>query len=167
MSRKVRAINKSDNDTKKILELHEQHFKPAQIYNHFGGKYTYWQIYNTISPRDAKAVPKIKADRTITEMPDVDPSDFLSIEKFIEHQLTVVITQLNDRKITLEKRTDLIKKITEINKKLKAQQLEIHLKDANAKVIISVMRRLKPELTDEQILIIFKEESEKIKKLNK
>lgn len=178
MTRKVRAISKSQNDTDKILEQHSNGLKPSQIYKHFSGKYTYWQIYNTISPRDAKSSKqideeenitdkKIKADKTVTEMPDVDLSDFISIEKFIEHQLTVVIAQLNDKKLTLEKRTFLIKSITEINKKLKAQLLENHLKNANARLIICIMRRLQPEISDEEIMKIFKEESEKMKKLNK
>ena len=178
MKRKPRAINKSDNDKKKILEMHQQGFKPGQIYRQFDGKYTYWQIYNTISPRDAKSTKqidaegkivnkKINADKTVTEMPDVDLSDFASIEKFIEHQLTVIISQLNDKKLTLEKRTSLIKQITEINKKLKQQQLENHLKNANARLVIRIMRRLQADITDEQIMIIFKEESEKMKKTYK
>lgn len=178
MGRKPRAINKSENDTDKILRLHSEGLKPAQIYQHFEGKYTYWQIYNTISPRDAKSTKqideqgkltdkKIKADKTVTEMPDVDLSDFTSIEKFIEHQLTVVIAQLNDKKLTLEKRTWLIKTITEVNKKLKQQLLEGHLKNPDARLIIRLMRRLKPEISDEEIMTIFKEESEKMKKLNK
>lgn len=176
--KKPRALNKSDNDKKKILELHELHYKPAQIYAHFNGKYTYWQIYNTISPREAKSTnqvdkdgkiikEKLKADKTITEMPDVDLSDFTSIDKFIEHQLTVILAQLNDKKVTLEKRTFLVKHITEINKKLKAQQLDMHLKNADAKLVIAIMRRLKSDLTDDEILKVFAEESEKLKKLNK
>lgn len=178
MKRKVRAINKSENDKKKILELHEQNFKPAQIYKHFEGKYSYWQIYNTISPRDAKSTKqvdeegklinkKIKADKTVTGMPDIDYSDFPSFERFIEHQITVVVSQLNEKNVTIEKRVRIIKELAKINKEIKMQLIEHHLKNPNARVVISLMRRLKPELTDEQILIIFKEESEKIKKLNK
>ncbi len=177
-NRKPRAIYKSSNDKIKILKKYEEGLKPAEIYNFFDGKYSYWQVYNTIKPRDAKSAKqidaekniikdKIKADKTVTEMPVVDPSDFVSIEKFIEHQLTVIITQLNDKKLTLEKRSKLIKEITETNKKLKQQLIENHLKNANARLIIRIMRRLQPEISDEEIMTIFKEESEILKKLNK
>jgi len=174
--RKPRALNKSDNDKKKILELHEAGNKPGEIHRYFNGKYSYWQIYNTINPRDKSSIivdkegnvksVKVNADKTVTEMPDVDLSDFTSIDKFIEHQLTVILAQLNEKKLTLEKRTFLIKHITEINKKLKAQTLEQYLKNGNARIIINIMRRLKPDISDEEIIIIFKEETEKVKKLN-
>lgn len=176
--RKARAINKSENDKKKILELHEQHLKPAQIYLHFEGKYSYWQIYNTISPRTAKSdtvikndgtvkEKKLKASSLVSEMPDVDLSDFQSIEKFTEHQLTVISSQLNDKTIRLDRRIFLVDKLVKINKNLKQQLLEGHLKNATARLVIRIMRRLKPELSDDEIMNIFKEESEILKKLNK
>jgi hypothetical protein len=175
MVRKVRAINKSDNDKKKILTLNEQGLKPSDIYAAFQGKYTYWQIYNTISPRDAKSgklvkedgsieSKKLKAERTVTEMPDVDYSDFPSFEKFLEHEITVVISQLNEKKVTIEKRTFILNKLADINKKLKAQLVESHLKNPDARIIISLMRRMKPDISDEEIIRIYKEESERIKK---
>lgn len=177
--RKARAINKSENDKKKILEMFEEkHFKPAQIYQYFEGKYSYWQIYNTISPRTAKSDTVIKKDGTvkekklkasslISEMPDVDLSDFQSIEKFTEHQLTVISSQLNDKNIRLDRRIFLVDKLVKINKNLKQQLLEGHLKNATARLVIRIMRRLKPELSDDEIMNIFKEESEILKKLNK
>lgn len=175
--RKVRALNLSENDKKKILDKYGEGLQPAQIEKFFEGKYTYFQIYNTINPRSASSTTvnqdgslkevKIKQDKTVTEMPVIDLADFTSIEKFIEHQLTVIITQLNEKKIPLEKRILLTRSITKINYELKKQLLENHLKNANAKLIIRIMRRLKPELADEEILTVFKEESEKMKKLNK
>lgn len=175
--RKPRALNLSENDKKKILDKHEEGLKPAEIEKFYEGKYTYFQIYNTINPRLASSTgvnpdgslnkAKIKQDKTVTEMPDIDLADFTSIEKFIEHQLTVIVGQLNSKNIRLEKRITLTRWITKINYELKKQLLENHLKNANAKLIVRIMRRLKPELADEEILTVFKEESEKMKKLNK
>jgi hypothetical protein len=178
MPRKPRAINKSAADKKKILEMSFQGLKPSAIQSFFQGKYSYWQIYNTINQRDAKSDKlvgengkikevRIKADKTVTEMPVIDYSDFVSVENFIEHEITVIVSQMNEKKITLEKRVFLLNKISDINKKMKAQQMEKHLKDANAKLIIRIMRRLNSELTDQEIITIYKEESEKLKKLSK
>jgi hypothetical protein len=176
MARKPRAINLSANDKKKILAKHEEGMKPSAIEKYYEGKYTYFQIYNTINPgrgtskvdKDGNIIKdKVKADKLVTGMPDVDVSDFVSIEKFIEHQITVIVTQLNDKNLIISRRVWLLKEITKVNIMLKKQLIENHLKNANARLVISIMRRLKPELTDEELLTIFKEESERNKKLNK
>jgi len=176
--RKPRAIHKSANDTKKILSLHNQGMKPMEIFRFCEGKYSYFQIYNTINPRDAKSSTtvdekgkikevKINADKTVTEMPPIDYSQFPSFEKFIEHEITVIVSQINEKKITLEKRVDLLRKLSIVNKQMKAQMIEQYLKNGNAKIIIAIMRRMQPDISDEEITRIFKEESEKLKKLNK
>lgn len=168
MGRKTRSINKSKNDTKKIMECHNNGMSAMEIVRHFEGKYTYWQVYNTISPRDVNKNSKgdielNDVNEMNTENPPIDLSDFSSVEKYLEHQLSILIAQLNQKRMSLNNRTFLLKQLTEINKKLKAQSLENYLKSGTAKLIIRIMRRLKPDLTDEEILKIYKEESEKLK----
>lgn len=176
--RKERAINKSENDKKKILELYDEGegLRPAQIQAHFNNKYSYWQIYNTINPRDTnkskKTVNKdgelveefLVEDNTVTEMPDVDLSQFGGVDGFLEHQLGEILAQINEKKLALKNRVWLLKQATFINQKLKAQQIEQHLKHPNAKLIIRIMRRLKPDITNEEITKIYKEEAEILKK---
>jgi hypothetical protein len=167
MAKKYRAINKSKNDKKRILELYDKGMKPAEIQKYFGNKYTYWQIYNTINPRELNScTDETTEDNTITEMPQTDLSQFPGITNFIEHQITVLLAQLNLKNIGIERRTRLLKQITDISIKLKTQQIEQYLKEAKAKLILRMMRRLKSDITDEEILKIYKEEAEKLKNEN-
>ena len=173
--RKPRALNKSDRYTKEILELFDKGMKPMDIYRHYQGKFSYWQIYNTVNPRlpndeslrDAEAQGiefEDEADSLLTNLPDEDLASFASVEKFIEHQITVIIAQLNSKRISLKERTLLIDKLVKINQRNKAQQLEHYLKNASAKLIIRLMRRMNTEITDEEILKAYKEEAENLKK---
>jgi len=174
--RKVRALNKSKNDRDKILELHQKEMSPAEIQRHFNNKYSYWQIYNTINPRDTSKSKKsindngemvddvLREDNNVTEMPDIDLSQFENLELFLEHQLGELLAQINEKRLPLDKRAWLLRQATYINKQIKAQQIEQHLKNPDAKLIIRIMRRLKPDITNDEITIIYKEEAAKLKK---
>ncbi|MEW6654512.1 MAG: hypothetical protein AB1394_13760 [Bacteroidota bacterium] len=176
-SRKPRALHLSENDKKNILDKYEEGLKPAQIEKFFRGKYTYFQVYNTINPRPgsdkivnekSKLVEqKIKADKIVTEMPDVELGDFSSFEKAIEHQLAVIYGQLNSKNIRLNDRAKLIKQLSDINFKNKKLLMESYLKSGNANITIAIMQELKPDITDEEIILTFKRASEKVKQLNK
>ena len=175
--RKPRALHLSENDKQNILAKHDEGLKPAQIEKFFRGKYTYFQVYNTINPRpvsdnavdkDGKVVPrKIKADKIVTEMPDVDLGDFSSFEKAIEHQLAVIYQQLNSKNLRLNDRTRLVQQLTNINFKNKKLLMESYLKSGNANLTIAIMHELKPDITDEEIILTFKRAAEKVKQLNK
>jgi|GEM_PF-3266425 hypothetical protein len=174
-NRKPRALNLRESDKERIREKFAEKLTPSEIEKFFGGKYTYWQIFNLDNRRVAKSenvvnkdgsVEKknLKAERTVTEMPDVDYSDFASIEKFVEHMVGVIASQINEKRVTLDKRVEILRKLTFINKTNKAQLMENHLKNPNARIVISLMRRMKPDISDEEIIRIYKEESERIKK---
>ncbi|QQS35762.1 MAG: hypothetical protein IPM56_16195 [Ignavibacteriales bacterium] len=179
--RKTRALNISKRYQKEIRDLAESGLKPAQIVEHFNGKFTYWQVYNTINPRPAKLsdtnineqgeIEEVEADSIVTDLPEVDLSSFTSIEKFFEHSVAVIIAQLNSKRISLKERTALVEKLQKISLKNKTAQIEHYLKNANARLTIRVMRRcaLLPStnLSDEEILKIYKEEAEILRKETK
>lgn len=168
---KKRALNISQNIREEILKLYNKEgLTVAQIFNRYKDKLTYWQVYNTINKRspislsvnESGSLENNKEQDELT-LPDVDLSHFDSIENYLEHSLTVIIQQLNAKKMNPEKRVHLMKTITEVSKRLKLQMLEKHIKGNDAKLIIRIMRRLKPDITDGEIMEIYKEEAEKLK----
>jgi len=173
---KPRAINKSKNDAEKILEQREKGLKPNEIVKFFEGKYSYWQVYNTCNPdRNSKNPNKvvgddgklqdevISEDNNILVMPDIDLGQFGSIEKFFEHQITELALQISGKNLPAQKSIKLFKELVAIHGKVKIQQIEHHLKNPNAKLIVRIMRRLKKDISDDEIMLIYKEEKEKIK----
>ncbi len=164
--RKPRAMNVSPKYKKEILELSGQGMTPAEIYKKLAGVVTYWQVYNTINPRLPAIEPgdeAVEQDEVIGSLPDIELSQFESIEQYIEHSITAIANELNSKKIGVDRRVNLLSKLQDIQRKVRASQVEKSLKDANAKLIIRMMRRLKPDLTDEELLQIYHEEAERLK----
>jgi len=162
---RVRADNLSERLKAEILELHANGMKPGQIVKHLQNKVTYWQVYNTINPRVVEPVDdKAKPDNVVTAIPDdIDFDDFDSIDEYLESQLTVCARELQNRKLTINGRLNLLKQVQVISAKVKAGKIDAHLKNAKAKLIIAMMRRVKPDITNEELMTIYKEEAEKLK----
>jgi len=164
--KKVRALNMGKRWQKEIISLYNTGLSVSEILNHYQGKFSYWQIYNTINPRQGYKKPDANAepDNTVVDQsapPDL--SEFASVESYLEHKLTSLFAEMDIRRMSIEKHLELTKKATDIYFKLKQQRLESYLKEGGAKIIVNVMRRLNPELSDDQILNIYQEEAEKLK----
>ena len=92
------------------------------------------------------------------------PEEFESLEVFLEHQLTVTARDLSRRKYTPELRVRLLKEITAMKKNLDKQKIEGWISKPEAILIIKIMRRLSPKISDDEIKKIYAEEYEKIQR---
>jgi hypothetical protein len=178
--KKKRAPYKSKATKKKILDLYSQGYSYKEIYDFFDGKLTDWQIYNTINVR----VPQSQKPRKLKDgsqhilvedndistdemLPLADLSEYPSMEKYLEHELVIISNQLQEKKLPVNSRLEILGKLAKITKLIKEQQLESHLTSLKGRLIINIMRRLKPSITETEIKLIFKEESAKLKEEKK
>jgi len=136
---------------------------------------TYWQVYNTVnarvkldrSPRSDKGESRKNKvnDLAATLGPsNLKPEEFDTLEDFLEHQLVVSARDLSKRKYTPDIRVKLLKEITMMKSKLDKTKIEGWISKPEAILIIKIMRRLAPKLTDEEIKKIYAEEYEKIQR---
>lgn len=135
---------------------------------------TYFQVYNTVnarvkldrSPRSDKGERRKGVNELAATLgpSNSKPEDFNSLEEFLEHQLVVSARDLSRRKYTPDMRVKLLKEITMMKDKLEKQKLEGWISKPEAVLIIKIMRRLKKEITDEEIKKIYAEEYEKIQR---
>ena len=133
---------------------------------------SYWQAYNTInarvkldkSSRSDKGLSRKNPEAANLGPSNAKPEEFESLEVFLEHQLTVTARDLSRRKYTPELRVRLLKEITAMKKNLDKQKIEGWISKPEAILIIKIMRRLAPKLTDDEIKKIYSEEYEKIQR---
>lgn len=132
---------------------------------------SYWQVYNAVSarvkldrsPRSDKG--ESRNQKAVSLGPsNSKPEDFESLEVFLEHQLTVTARDLSRRKYTPDLRIKMLKDITAMKDKLDKQKLEGWISKPEAILIIKIMRRLSPKITDDEIKKIYAEEYEKIQR---
>lgn len=102
-----------------------------------------------------RKIPKAKSAGFVYDK-NADPT---SIYTDLINQTIQEIYQSKD--MDVGERVMLLEKITNIRKNLQAVALESHIKRFDVGLIANIMRRLNPALTDEDILLIYKEEFEK------
>jgi hypothetical protein len=133
---------------------------------------TYWQVYNAVSARvkldrsnrSDKGLSRKNPEAACLGPSNAKPEEFESLEVFLEHQLTVTARDLSRRKYTPELRVRLLKEITAMKKNLDKQKIEGWISKPEAILLINIMKRLKPNITDDEIKKIYSEEYEKIQR---
>lgn len=158
----------------KIIKLYNtipgsNHGKIPKIMNMTG--LTYWQVRNAIagrvklerSPRSDKGTTRNNSTKLEgARVSEKKVTDFSSVEEFLEYQLLELSNELSDYEFTPSGRAKLIKEIAGISAKLKQQKIEGFIRRPEAVLIVRIMKRLEPDLTDDEIQKIYKEEYEKV-----
>ncbi len=130
---------------------------------------SYFQVYNVLSGRikskyghrsDKGAKhKKFSLDKTFEE--------FNSAEDYLQYQLIETMRQLDKVTLAPHDRVRIVKDATTTLNKIKVYQLENYIRRPDAVLIARIMRRFNPELTDENIIHIYREESEKMERESK
>lgn len=93
------------------------------------------------------------------------PDEFQGgLDEFLQMQIGATIQQLMTEDLDGSKRVHLIKELTNIRDKMKRSDLESHIKNVDARIIAALIRRLKPNVTDDEIVKLWAEATEKVKK---
>lgn len=130
---------------------------------------SYFKVYNVVqgrvktnySPRADKGVSRsIDEDERMSEK--VDLENFDDVYGFLEHQIVLVARSMNKTKLGADERLKMIKDLTAQQKNLQALKLESHLGNTDAVLIARLLRRQKPDLTDDDIIRMVREEQTKL-----
>lgn len=132
---------------------------------------TYWQVYNAVNgrvklertPRSDKGEIRNKKDETPSSAA-MKPEHFESLDEYLEYQLTVSARELSKRKYSPEVRVRLLQSITRMKQQLTKAKIESWIKRPEAVLIVKIMLRLKPDLSDDNIKKIYQEEYEKLQR---
>lgn len=136
---------------------------------------TYFQVYNVIRHRvkqtAADTLPKNSPgeskydsdDSSENESELTELEDFQNPEAFFEHQVTVILNKLSGLKLDPTKHVRLLKELMSMQRALKILQIENAIKRPDAMLIVNIIKRLAPRLSDEDIIKLIEEEKEKIK----
>ena len=93
------------------------------------------------------------------------PDEFQGgLDEFLQMQIGATIHQLMTEDLDGSKRVYLIKELTNIRDKMKKSDLESHMKSLDARIVAALIRKLKPDVTDDTIVKLWSEASEKVKK---
>jgi hypothetical protein len=152
----------------RIIKLYNSGKKIPEIMQELN--LTYFQVYNTISgrvkltraPRSDKGKKRGLNNLEEMEVNNKNLSDFQNIDEFLQYQLMQCLTDLANSQMTASERVKLLKDISAMQRNIEARKLETYMKRPDAVLIIRIMRRFKPELTDDEIIRIYNEEYEKM-----
>lgn len=86
-------------------------------------------------------------------------------EAMKSQQKLILATLENDKNIPVQTRTQLLYTLTRIRMYLQRVELSAHLKKSDADIIGAIVRRFKPDVTNDEIVKIYYEELEKWKNL--
>jgi len=93
------------------------------------------------------------------------PDEFQGgLDEFLQMQIGATIHQLMTEDLDGSKRVYLIKELTTIRDRMKKSDLESHMKSLDARIVAALIRKLKPDVTDDTIVKLWSEASEKVKK---
>ncbi len=93
------------------------------------------------------------------------PDEFQGgLDEFLQMQIGATIHQLMSEDLDGSKRVFLIKELTNIRDKMKKSDLESHIKNVDARIIAALIRKLKPSVSDDEIVKLWAEATEKVKK---
>jgi len=159
----VKSLKTTKHKRDQFLKLHKEGKEIKEIMELTGC--SYFQVYNVIRGRVATVPPaKQEGDDEPTELP-VNLEEFQDTESFIEYQITLLMNQISSKKLNLSARASALRQLVLIQSDFKKIKLENMIKRPNGVLIVNIMRRLNPDLTDDQILKIIAEETEKLKKI--
>lgn len=133
---------------------------------------TYWQAYNAVnfrvkldrSSRADKGLSRAHPEKNKIVMPSKAPDEFKSLEDFLEYKLAFIANKLGKVSTDVGSEIKIIKEISSIKKDLDARRLESWIKRPEAILIIRIMKRLNPKLTEDEIQKIYREEYEKVQR---
>jgi predicted transcriptional regulator len=93
------------------------------------------------------------------------PDEFQGgLDEFLQMQIEATIHQLMTEDLDGKKRVFLIKELTTIRDRMKKSDLESHMKSLDARIVAALIRKIKPDVTDDEIVKLWSEASEKVKK---
>ncbi|MEW5799973.1 MAG: hypothetical protein AB1728_13310 [Bacteroidota bacterium] len=130
---------------------------------------TYFKYYNVIKRR-VKTKYSYRADKgksrkfsdDAKKKYEVDLYQFDDVEEFLEYQTGVIADEVNSATLSIEDRLKYTKDIVTIRTRLQNLKLEKHIGRADAMLISRIMRRLDPNLSNDDIIRIVKEEQAKL-----
>ncbi len=155
----------------KRKKIHELFFKKELDINQIAEleNVTYWQVYRVIngvtkldgSPRADKGKSRsLINDDGKLETVKWSIDDFQDLDDF---QLFVLMSALEDAasyEMLPDAKVKLVKDIEIIQTKITQRQLKGNIRRADAEVIARIIRRFKPDATNQEIVQIYKEEME-------
>jgi hypothetical protein len=100
--------------------------------------------------RVQRAAVKIANDKTFDEI-------------LTDEFRTCVAAMQADNNMPVETRVALLDRVTEIRRRVRAMNLEAHLKRGDADIIAAIVRRFEPDADDERVIAIYREEVELLK----
>ena len=165
----AKAPKTSFNKRKTMLRLDRDGYTIQDIMQQTGC--TYFQVYNVINHRvkhsknDSVSKEDTGTAAGLDSIPGISPvdlSDFSSPEKFIDHQITTALRDLNHTRMKVAERIKLLKDIIALQKSARALELENYLKRPDPVLIVNIIKRLAPKMSDEEILLVIESEKEKI-----
>ena len=96
------------------------------------------------------------------DLSGVDPAESLDagwdMRQHLEYQSTKLLEDLVVKRINIIDKSKILDIIARIQKQLKAQEIEAHIKRTDAQVIARIIRRYVPDATDTDVIKIFREE---------
>jgi hypothetical protein len=79
-------------------------------------------------------------------------------EEMLENQFHLAVAGLDvDTKMQTDTRITLLEKLVNMRKRFQSMQLESHIKRTDAALIALIVRKFKPEATDDDVVKIYKE----------
>jgi len=135
----------------------------ATVYNILSGR-----VKMDKGPRKDKGTVKGPQPTRCRGIPDVQNllDGGAESRELLEMQTISVLTELGSKRMNLIDRTKVLSDISRIQRQLKEQEIESHIKRADAQVIARIVRRFLPTATDADVIKIFREELDKWKNEN-
>jgi len=149
---------------KKILKLSAEGLGYTEIAQQTGT--SYYQVWNIVNGR-VKTNYSERKDKGYNrsseeDTPITSAAEFETVEGYLRHVIYETINDINNNeKLSIDKKIRMLKDLTILQTKLKELEMESWIKTPQAQLVIRIMRRLKPELSDDEILTIYNEEREK------
>lgn len=132
----------------------------ATISNILGGR-----VKLSKGHRSDKGKKKVPVDMT-----DVNPADLIDagwdVRQHLEYEAMKILDELPKKRINAIERAKIINMVARIQKQLKEQEIESHIKRADAQVIARIIRRFMPAATETDVIKIFREELDRWKMEN-
>lgn len=104
-----------------------------------------------------------KSPREKTQKLEDIMSNFTAEELFEKEYHKSMASLAADKNLTASERINQLDKLITVQKKMQQISLTGHMKRADSEVVASIIRRFKPDATDQDVLLIYKEEFEKCK----
>jgi len=82
----------------------------------------------------------------------------------IRKQIRLTLAELDaNPKMSPASRAEILFQITRIRQHLQSTELQAHLKRADAQIIKAIIKRFKPDVTDDDVIAIYSEDIEKLR----